>query len=419
MNSKVLKLRFVLAVGALVLLAAVAGCVGGASQAPDDVGPLRLGLLLNFSEGAPAKAKDRQRAFDLAVKHVNEGGGVFGRPIEVVVGDSTLDPAKAVEAARRMVEVEGVHAIVGPSSSANSLMVVKQVTGPARIPIVSPSATSPILTTVEDNDFFFRTTLSDSAQGPVLAQVTREQGYDNVGLVYRDDAWGQGLSKAFQAAWTGQLLAVAVEPGQDTYLPQLRETAKGGAQALVVITFETEAAQILREALEHELYNQFTFGDALKSPDLAMAVGGGRLAGMRGTAGAGAGGLGTPAATAWEAAFLAEYGNLPTFSYVQETYDATIALALAAQAAGSVDGAAIRDQLRRVGGGPGEATLPGRQGVADALRVLSEGGEVDYEGAAGSLDWDDNGDLHRGHIGIWRFTEDDQIEELGVTPVSQ
>ena len=419
MNRKVLKLRFVLAVGALVFLTAVAGCDGGASQAQDGVGPLRLGLLLNFSEGAPAKAKDRQRAFDLAVKHVNEGGGVFGRPVEVVVGDSTLDPARAVEAARRMVEVEGVHAIVGPSSSANSLMVVEKVTGPARIPIVSPSATSPILTALADNDFFFRTTLSDSAQGPVLAQVTREQGYDNVGLLYRDDAWGQGLFKAFQAAWTGQLLAVAVELGQDTYLPQLHETAKGGAQALVVITFETEAAQILREALEHGLYNQFTFGDALKSPDLAMAVGGGRLAGMRGTAGAGAGGLATPAATAWEAAFLAEYGSLPTFSYVQETYDATIALALAAQAAGSVNGAAIRDQLRRVGGGPGVTTLPGQQGVADALRILSEGGEVDYEGAAGSLDWDDNGDLRQGHIGIWRFTEDDQIEELGVTPFSQ
>ena len=116
---KVLKWRFVLAVGALALLTAVAGC-GGTSQAPDDVGPLRLGVLLHFSEGAPGKAQDRQRA----------------------VEDSTLDPAKAVEAARRMVEVEGVHAIVGPSSSANSLMVVEQVTGPAGIPIVSPSATS-------------------------------------------------------------------------------------------------------------------------------------------------------------------------------------------------------------------------------------------------------------------------------------
>ena len=404
--------------GALTLLAVVVGCGGAGSPAPEDVGPLRLGLLLNFSEGAPDKAEDRQRAFDLAVKHVNEGGGVFGRPVEVVVGDSTLDPATAAEAARRMVEVEGVHAIVGPSSSANSLMVVEQVTGPAGIPIVSPSATSPMLTTVADNDFFFRTTLSDTAQGPVLAQVTQEQGYENVGLVYRDDAWGQGLSTSFQEAWTGQLVAVAVEPGQDTYLPQLRETAKGGPQALVVLTFETEAARILREALDHGLYDQFTFGDALKSPGLAQAVGGRRLAGMRGTAGAGAGGLGTPAATAWEAAYLAEYGGLPTFSYVQETYDATIALALAAQAAGSVDGAAIRDQLRRIGGEPGVATLPGPEGVADGLRVLSEGGEVDYEGAAGSLDWDGNGDLRRGHVGIWRFTEDDQIEELGVTPVS-
>ena len=72
-----------------------------------------------------------------------------------------------------------------------------------------------------------------------------------------------------------------------------------------------------------------------------------------------------------------------------------------------VDGAAIRDRLRAVGGPPGTVVGAGPQGVAEALRILGRGGEIDYEGASGSLDWDENGDLRRGHIGIWRFTEDD------------
>ena len=107
------------------------------------------------------------------------------------------------------------------------------------------------------------------------------------------------------------------------------------------------------------------------------------------------------------------HGALPVLAYVKETYDATVGLALAAQAGGGVDGAAIRDRLRAIGSRPGTAVTAGPQGVAAALRILAQGGEIDYEGAAGSTDWDENGDLRRGHIGIWRFTENERIEEVG------
>ncbi len=394
--------------GVALLIGMTLAC--GSDSRPDEAGPLRIGLLLNFSEGATGRAVERQRAFDLAVKHVNDGGGVFGKPVEVVVGDSTLDPEVATEEARRMIDQEGVHVIVGPSSSANALLVVERVTGPAGVPAISPSATSPTLTEVEDDDFFFRTALSDSAQGPVLARVARERGFTNVGLLYRDDAWGRGLFESFEKAWTGTLHSAPVTSGQPSYLPQLRQTATDGVQALVLITFEAEARTIIPEAVEHGLYDQFFFGDALRSPDLVKAVGGGRIGGMYGTAGAAS--PDSASSAAWDAAYAAEYGGLPTFAYVRETYDAAVALALAAQAAGSVDGAAIRDRLRAVGDGPGEVVIAGPEGVAAALRILAEGGEVDYEGAAVTLDWDENGDLRRGYIGIWRFTEDERIEEL-------
>ena len=85
------------------------------------------------------------------------------------------------------------------------------------------------------------------------------------------------------------------------------------------------------------------------------------------------------ASAAWEAAWVAEYGALPVLAYVKEAYDATVALALAAQAAGRLDGAAIRDRLRAVGSSPGTVVSAGPGGVADALRILADGGEIDYE----------------------------------------
>ena len=401
------------AVLAVFTALALGGAVATGSAAAS---ALKIGLLMDYSAGNEQVARDRQRAFELALKHVNQGGGVLGRPVEFAIGDTTSDPDKAVAAARRLIEVEGVHAIVGPNSSRNALPVAERVLGPTGIPGVTFSASSPMLTAADDRDFLFRTALSDVAQGPVLARVTREKGVDNVGLLYVDDAWGQGLAEAFRAAWEGKVKAVAVGRGQTGFVDALRESASEGAQALVVIAFATAAETMVREAVEHGIYHTFTFGDAAKRVCLVRSLGGARLGGMSGSGGGTGASVATASSRAWDRAYVAEHGALPVFAYVREAYDATVALALAVQAAGSVDGAAIRDRLRAVGAAPGTTVTAGPRGVAEALRILAEGGEIDYEGAAVTMDWDENGDLRRGYVGIWRFTADERIEEVGAVP---
>ena len=359
--------------------------------------------------GSPETSADRKRGFDIAIRHINDGEGALGRPVHGVTGDATRSPAPAVGAARHLVEQEGVHVVVGPNASGAALPVVEIVTGPAGIPTISPSATSPRLTGADD-DFFFRTTLADTAQGPVLARVTRDRGFENVGLIYHDDAYGQGLAETFADTWHGTLRAVPVGDDQPTYRAELRRSTGAGAQALVVVTFEDQALAIVREAIDEGIYARFVFADAAKRTRLVAEIGGDVLGGMYGTAGAP-----TPdsiAAAEWEESFVAEYDGLPAFTYVKETYDATIAVALAAQAAGSLDGGAIRDHLRAVGSRPGQVVAGTPGGVADALRLLAEGREVDYEGVATTLDWDEKGDLREGYIGVWRFTPDDGIEEV-------
>lgn len=411
----------------LTLLAVIAGLalslaacdqvddVAGVVGVGEDPGPLRIGLLLNLSEGAPGRAVERRQAFEMAIQHVNAGGGVFGQPVQFVLGNSTLDPEQAVAEARRMVEDAGVHAIVGPTSSANALAVAEQVSGPLGIPTLSPSATSPALTRANDGDFFFRAALADGAQGPILARVAREQGFDNVGVLYRNDPYGIGLFEAFRNAWTGGINGVPVVGGKDSYLPEIRQSASDGATALVLLTFESEGALIVQQALDNDLYARFAFGDAIKSPEVVQAIGGDRLGGMYGTAGAAAPG---EASDAWDAAYAAVYGAPPTFAYVRQTYDAAVALALAAQAADSVAGPAIRDGLRAIGGGPGQKVAPESGSIKSALGALSDGNDVDYDGAV-SLDWDANGDLQRGHIGVWRFTRDGAVEEVEVITIGQ
>ncbi|MDE0303800.1 MAG: ABC transporter substrate-binding protein [Albidovulum sp.] len=401
------------AIGMLLGVASMS-LAGGAALPPtaraDGSAALKIGLLMDLSSGSAEVYRDRQRAFKLAIKHVNEGGGVFGLPVTVAVGDATADPEKAVAAARYLVEVEGVHAIVGPNASVSALPVAERVIGPSAIPTVSFSATSPELTTVADNDFLFRTALSDVTQGPVLAGVAHERGFDNVGVIYVDDPWGRGLADAFEAAWEGPLKAVPVDRGRTGFLTALRESASGEAQALVVIAFESAALTMVREAIDNGIYDNFVFGDAAKRVSLVRSLGGARLGNMYGTGPASA--PNSAASAAWEAAYVAEYGALPVLAYVKETYDATVALAFAAQAAGRLRGAEIRNRLREVGSSPGTVVNAGPVGVADALRILANNGEIDYEGASGSMDWDGNGDLRRGHIGIWRFTEDERIEEV-------
>ena len=147
------------------------GCFDRSTEQPA-VRSLKLGLLLNFT-GSPEASADRKRAFEFAILHVNQGGGVVGMPVQGVVEDATGDPAVAADVALRLVEVDGVHAIVGPNASSAALPVARSVSGALGIPTISPSATSPQLAGVPDHGYLFRTALSDAAQGPVLARVAQ------------------------------------------------------------------------------------------------------------------------------------------------------------------------------------------------------------------------------------------------------
>ena len=375
------------------------------ADTPADEGDaLKIGFLVDYSGPLAEHGVFTQTGLELAIKHSNEAGEVSGQDVTFVTGDTRVDAIQAVEEARRLVDAEGVHAIVGPLSSSATLAVAESVTGASGIPLISPSATSPALAALDDDDYLFRTTISDAAQGVVLAQLVTDEGYENVGVLYRDDANGQGLAEAFAAAFAGtsRLVSYAAD-GQLSYLAELQQAAADGADVLLAIGFqETEAFP--REAIESDVFARFLFCDGNKSIDLITAIGADALDSFKGTA---PGSNPEAASTvAWNAAYAAEHGAEPTLPFARETYDAVIAIALAAEAAGSTDGDAIRDQLRLVGGPDGDVVIAGADGVKAALEAVRAATEIDYEGATTSVDWDANGDVPSGFIEIWQFSGD-------------
>ena len=393
----------------LALVAAV-GLVIAACGGDDepDAEPLKIGYLGDFSGPIAEFGPVIQTGVELAIEHINAAGGVLGQPVELVTGDTQVDTVQGVEEARRLVEVEGVHAIVGPLSSTVTIAVAESVTGPAGVPTISPSATSPSITVADDNGYLFRSTISDAAQGVALADLASDEGYDNVAVLFRNDAYGQGLADAFETAFDGTVTSASIEQGATSYLSELRAAADGGATVLIAIAFPAEALIFIRESLEHSIFSEFLFVDGTKSQDLIDGIGEDFLNGSKGTAPGG--GPANAATRAWDAAYIDAYGELPALPFVREAYDAVIAIALAAELAGSTDGAAIRDALPRVAAPGGDDVIPGPEGIATAMAAVGDGDDVNYEGAATTLDWNAAGDVLTGFIQIWQYSDGEPVE---------
>lgn len=341
---------------------------------------------------------------DEPFKHVNDAGGVWGRPVEPHFSDTLQDGA--VAHANRMIDDEGVHAFVGPGSSQDVKAVAEAIAAPRHYPIVTPSSTSPFIATLNDDGFIFRSAISDDAQGIALARLAQDEGYDHVAIVYNDDAWGQELARVFTSQFDGETTSVALHPEKDSYNQELWEIAESDAPALVMLTFHEGTVAVLNEVKEHGHFDAFILHNDHRSLSL-LAEFPELLNGAKGTAPYGQ--HVTEAEGHWEA----EYGGqTPHSPYMRETYDAAVTLMLAAEYARSTDGEAIRDALHAIAAPPGKRFPASSDGIVGALEAIRNGEDIDLDGEATTLDWDWRGEILIGTMGIWQFKDGEIIDLL-------
>ena len=387
--------------------------------AMEQLPPLVVGNLNAFTGSLAEFATPLRNSVALAADHINSAGGIQGGSMVVISRDTAVNPVQGVDSARALIDIENVVAIVGALSSGVTIAVSEAVVVPNERIIISGASTAPAITTLDDNDFVFRTAVSDAAQGIVLAGLAMEQGYETAGVMYVNNAYGEGLTDQFEKTFTelGGTITDKVphEDTQPTYTSELEKATEDDPDVLVTISYTGQAQVYIREALEGGYADTFLFVDGVKGPDWIEAID--AWDELEGTYGTAPGGPARAEKDAFETAYTATYGYPPSHPFMGEHYDAAVLIALAAAKAGTTtDAAAIRDALRDVANAPGEVVGPGREGIARALALIAEGMDINYEGTAGNVDIDENGDVF-GSIEVWQV-KDGEIASTGefVTP---
>ena len=380
----------------------------------EQLDPLIVGNLNAFTGSLAEFGGPLRNSVELAASHVNRAGGIGGASMVIISRDTAVNPVQGVDSARALVDVENVVAIVGALSSGVTTAVANAVTIPKETLLISGASTAPSLSVLEDNDLFFRTTPSDAAQGIVLARLANEQGYEKVGIMYINNAYGEGLADQFEQTFTalGGVVTAKVphEDVQPTYVSELEKATDGDPDVLLTISYTGQASVYVREALEGDYADQFLFVDGVKGPEWIAEID--AWDALDGTYGTVQGSPDNPAKGVFEDSYLETFGFPVSHPFMAEHYDATVLVALAAAKAGSTtDSAAIRDAMRDVANAPGEIVGPGRDDIAKALQLIADGQDINYEGAGGNVDFNENGDVF-GTIEIWQV-KDGEIQSTG------
>ena len=341
---------------------------------------IKMGIILGFTGPIESLTPDMGNSAELAFKEVSDSGQLLGgQKVRVVRADSTcIDAAAATAAAERLITSDKVVGIMGADCSGVTTAIANNVAIPNGVTMVSPSATSPALTTIADNGYFFRTAPSDARQGQVLAQITMERGFNDVAVTFINNDYGKGLSDSFINAYKGlggKVSAVVPhEADKADFSAEVAALNASGASILAVFGYVDQGGNhIIQGSIDSGAFDKFILADGMFGESLLKNIDG-DLSGTFGTV------PGTDSKGAASFAKMATSAGIKGGGpFTGESYDAAALLMLAMQSGGSTDRAALASNVLAVANTPGEKIMPGELGKA--LRILANGGSVDYVGA--------------------------------------
>jgi branched-chain amino acid transport system substrate-binding protein len=352
---------------------------------------IKVGVILGYTGPIESLTPDMAASAELAFKEASDSGMLLsGSKIIPVRADSTcVDASAATAAAERLITSEKVAAIMGADCSGVTTAIANSVAIPNGVVMVSPSATTPALTSIEDKGFFFRTAPSDARQGQVLADAVFESGTKTIAVTYTNNDYGKGLSDSFVSAYKalgGKVAIVAAhEDGKADYSAEVAALAAAGADKLAVLGYLDQGGKgIIQASIDTGAFDTFALGDGMVGQSLIDAFGND----MVDTIATSPGGTSDAMTNFVKMAKNNKIGG--EGPYDGTSYDAGALIALAIQAGGSADRSSIQASMMGVANAPGTKIYPGE--LKKALEILASGGEVDYVGAT-NIEFSDVGEV--------------------------
>ena len=364
-------------------------------------GTLKIGTLLPQTGSLAFLGPPEFAGVDLALQDINDAGGVNGKQVEKVdsdSGDTSTDTAS--QSVDRLLS-QNVDAIIGAASSSVSLSVIDKITGNGVLQI-SPANTSDELTNYDDKGLYFRTAPPDVLQGRVLGDLILSDGNTTLGILALQDAYGTGLADNAEKSFTdggGQVVEkVIYDPKAASFSTEVGKIKAADPEAIAVIAFD-ETKKIIPELVKQGIgpaNKKIYFVDGnLANYDKDFPKG--TLDGVKGTL------PGVAATDEFKQRLLSVAPDLTEFAYAPESYDATIVVALAAEAAGDDSGASIASKMQDVSSGGEKCTS-----YKDCLALLKDGKDIDYDGVSGPIEFNDKGDPSKASVGIYQYGADNK-----------
>ncbi len=360
------------------------------------------------------------------VEQVNESGGVSGCNIEMILRDTQVDPKVGVDAAKALVDLDGVQLLLGAVSSGVSMPILTSVSVPSNVMQMSCCSSSTAFSKLSEEGktegLWYRTFATTGVQAAVGAKVAKDRGFKTVAIFYKNDDWGQDLNRLiardFNALGIKVTSAVAINDGQPSYKAEVTSALSGKPDALYLGLYPNEGTAAVREWLSLGGTQNMIMANSLKSEDFRENVGLQYLGNAFGTDTA------SPrvaSADAFVDLYREQFGKEPSGPGLANSYDAAMIALLAMEAAGKgATGDQIAAQVDRVTDPGGTPITADAAGFSAARTILANGGNVMYQGATGNVRFDKNGDVSAPAV-VWKFTEGgtEEIEYLSLTEVDE
>ncbi len=361
---------------------------------------LKIGDIMSLSGDLGTYGPPIENGAQAAVQVINDAlaeAGVTTVTVEIVATEDDQTESKAgVEAATKLVQSDGVNMIIGPLGSTVTLAAAQSVTIPQQIVTITPSGSASNLSNVEDNGYLYRTAPADSAQAHFLVDLMGEEfGSDatvNVGV--RNDDYGTGFESDFSEAWeaAGGTIGAKVEwnPDAPTFDTEAQDLVAGDPDAWLIVDFPETFTKVGPALVRTGAWDPTrTFvTDGLRDSTLPGSAGDQATEGLFGTSPTTAS---NPAAEGFDAVFKATApAGVKRGTFDVNAFDAVIVAFLAALKAGTADGTVWKDNLADVSGP--EGTKYAYRDLAQAITDVIAGTDINYEGASGPINFDENGD---------------------------
>lgn len=399
--------------------ATTGGSAGGGTAAGDNGGrkegdgELVIGAVLPQTGLLAQLGPPMIEGVKMAVDDINKGGGVLGKPVKLIVKDDGGGGNNdlAVTAADQLINNDKVDAIIGAAASGTSKAIIDKVVSSGTLQC-SPSNTGSDLSTWPDKGLYFRTPPADNLQAQALAKAVSDDGKTNIAVIAQNTDYGTGFVKFLKPALESAGAKVAADVTYDEkgtgIDAEVTKVVSSKPDGIVLIAYPEDGGKVLSELIKQGIdFKKTTIyvTDGLQSNELYKAVDEKNPAvteGIKGTAASAA----PKSGAAWfPEAFKKFAPSVQSPIYSAQSYDCTMAVALAAAQAKSDAPFDIAKNMVAVTKG----TAAGAEKCdtyEKCAKLIADGKPFDYDGASGALDFADNGEPTAGSYDVYTFGAD-------------